>query len=76
MLSESQKQKLQDRLLETCVHLKYLEDTKRENNASFNEQIKGAKKRVTAFSESLKQGNLESVSDVMSSYELDSMLKE
>ena len=50
---------LKTKLVETCLHLNKTEADKKESNAGFSEEIKGAKMRVNLISEAINSGDIE-----------------
>ena len=50
---------LKTKLVETCLHLNRTEADKKESNAAFSEEIKGAKTRINLLSEAVNSGSLE-----------------
>jgi len=50
---------LKTKLVETCLHLNKTKADKKDSNAAFNEEIKGAETRVNLLSEAVNSGRFE-----------------
>lgn len=65
---------LKTKLAETCHHLNEVETNKKQAVAGYNEEIKGTKRNIKAFSEAIKEGNVDVLYHILNPEYVDSLL--
>lgn len=68
--------KLRDKLVSITEHLLDLKDQKKAELASFSEQIKGAEKKISCLSHTIKNGDLTYLANDFDEWDLEDLTKE
>ena len=64
---------LEQKLIKTILHLKKSEEDKKHYNASYNEEIKGAKSKIEAIANALHNDSVSELLEAFSAEEIDMM---
>ena len=74
MMNEIQKNYLETRLVDTCMHMAKTKEDKKQTVAGFTEEINGAQKRVDALCLCIKSADFSALQDVFDDSEIDTVM--